>query len=58
MGILGFSVQIAAANDFLFFSSILILFVYTGFALIYRYILSMMSTLLKLFRGRKYNVIR
>ena len=31
---------------------------YSVFALMYRYMLRMMRTMLKLFRGKKYNIIR
>lgn len=58
VGILGFSVQMAATNDILFFCSFGLFCVYSVFAFIYNHTLKMLSTLLKLFRGRKYNIIR
>jgi phosphatidylinositol N-acetylglucosaminyltransferase subunit Q len=58
VGVLGFSVQLAATNDILFFCSFGLFCVYTVFAFIYSYTLNLLSTLLKLFRGRKYNTIR
>jgi phosphatidylinositol glycan class Q protein len=58
VGVLGFSVQMAATNDILFFCSFGLFCVYSVFALLYNKTLQMLSTLLKLFRGRKYNVIR
>jgi phosphatidylinositol glycan class Q protein len=58
VGFLGFSVQLAAANDILFFCSFGLFCVYSVFALLYNLTLKMLSTLLKLFRGRKYNIIR
>lgn len=58
VGVLGFSVQMAATNDILFFCSFGLFCVYSVFAFIYKHTLKMLSTLLKLFRGRKYNIIR
>ena len=58
VGLFGFSVQIAAINDFIFLCSGCLLLIYSGFAFLYRNTLKMIRTLFKLFRGRKYNVIR
>ena len=58
VGVLGFSVQIATANDLIFLLSSWLMGVYTVFALMYRHMLQMMRTMFKLFRGRKYNLIR
>jgi len=57
-GVLGLSVVLAAANDLLFICSFGMLFLYTVFAGIYRSMLEMLGTQLKLFRGRKFNTIR
>lgn len=57
-GVLGVSLQIAAANDILFFCSFGLLFIYSLFALLYNYMVKMISTLLKLFWGSKYNTLR
>jgi phosphatidylinositol glycan class Q protein len=52
------SVQAAVLHDLLFLCSFWLLGVYTLFAAGYWYILGMLSTLMKLFRGRKFNTIR
>ena len=57
-GVLGFSVQMAASNDILFFCSFGLFCVYSVFAWLYCMTLQMLSTLIKLFRGKKYNIIR
>ena len=51
------SVQAAFLHDLLFVCSFWLLGVDTFFTTTYWYILSMLSTLLKLFRGRKFNTI-
>jgi phosphatidylinositol N-acetylglucosaminyltransferase subunit Q len=58
VGWLGASLQAAALHDLLLLCSSWLLVVYTIFTTIYWYILSMVSTQLKLFRGRKFNTIR
>ena len=57
-GVLGLSVQLAFLNDILFYCSFWIIGLYSFFACMYRNMLGMMSTLLKLFRGKKFNTIR
>jgi len=57
-GCLGFSVMLAALHDLLFIFSGFIFFMYSVFARCYMHTLQMAFTLFKLFRGRKYNVIR
>ena len=49
--------QAAFLHDLLFLCSFWLLGVYTFFTTTYWYILSMLSTLMKLFRGRKFNTI-
>lgn len=58
VGVFGLSVQAAFLHDLLFLCSFWLLWVYSLFAAVYWYILSMLSTLMKLFRGRKFNTIR
>ena len=57
-GSLGCSVQLAAANDVLLLCSIWLVVIYNLFATMYKYTLDMMITLLRLFRGKKFNVLR
>ena len=57
-GIFGLSVQLALLNDVLYLSSFWLMGLYSVFAQIYTSSLSMMGTLLKLFRGRKQNTLR
>lgn len=57
VGVFGLSVQAAFLHDLLFVCSFWLLGVYTFFTTTYWYILSMLSTLMKLFRGRKFNTI-
>lgn len=57
-GCLGVSFQLAIAHDMLFFCSTHIFFLYSCFASTYKFIIQMMITLIRLFGGRKYNVIR
>lgn len=58
MGVLGLSVQLAALNDALFFCSFWLIGMYSVFALLYRFMLSFLGTLGKLFRGLKFNILR
>ena len=58
VGWLGGSLQAAALHDLLIFCSFWLLCVYSIFQTIYWYVLSMLSTQMKLFRGRKFNTIR
>jgi phosphatidylinositol glycan class Q protein len=58
VGLTGASLQAAALHDLLFFCSFWLLCVYTIFTTIYWYTISMLSTLMRLFRGRKFNTIR
>ena len=55
---LGLSVVLAAANDVLFLASIWLMAIYSVFAAMYRAMMSMMGTLIRLFRGFKFNVLR
>ena len=57
-GSLGFSIQLAAINDVLVMLSSTFLVMYSIFAGMYAYSISMMGTLSRLFAGKKYNVIR
>ena len=57
-GIFGLSVQLAAINDMLFLCSLWILAIYSVIALSYHHTLLMMQSLFRLFRGKKFNVLR
>jgi len=57
-GFLGASFQLALCHDILFFCSVHIFILYTVFAAVYKEILKMMGTLIRLFGGKKYNVLR
>lgn len=57
-GCLGFSIQLAAINDVLVLLSLFFVVLYSIFAGIYAYFLSMMGTLTRLFAGIKFNVLR
>ena len=57
-GSLGISTQLALCHDVLFICSAHIFILYTVFAIVYKYILNMMGTLIRLFGGKKYNVLR
>lgn len=57
-GWLGASIQVAALHDLLFLCSFWILLLYTVFTKVYSYILQMLKTQMRLFSGRKLNVIR
>lgn len=57
-GILGVSFQLALVHDYLFFASAHIFIVYTAFSAFYKIMLQMASTLYRLFRGQKFNVMR
>ncbi len=56
--IFGLSVQLAAYNDILCFCSMWLFGIYSIFACAYNYTLNMMYTLFRLFRGKKFNVLR
>jgi phosphatidylinositol glycan class Q protein len=56
-GFLGASVFLAVCHDVLFFCSAYIFLVYTLIAAAYKHLLLMMGTLVRLFRGKKYNII-
>jgi phosphatidylinositol glycan class Q protein len=57
-GFLGISFQLALAHDYLFLASVHIFFLYTAFSAFYKMMLQMTSTLYRLFRGQKFNIIR
>ena len=57
-GILGFSVLLAIVHDYLFLASFHIFLIYTAFSAIYKFILQMTGTLFRVFKGKKYNVMR
>jgi phosphatidylinositol glycan class Q protein len=57
-GMLGVSFQLALAHDYLFLASVHIFFIYTAFSAFYKMMLQMASTLFRLFRGQKFNVMR
>ena len=58
VGVFGTSCTLAAGNDAVFFFSFMLLIMYSSFALMYSRSLKMLRMLYKLFRGRKYNIIR
>lgn len=57
-GVMGINIQLAICHDVLFFCSTHIFILYTVFAVVYKYLLEMFGTLMRLFRGKKYNVLR
>ena len=57
-GSFGISHQLAAVNDVLFICSCWLLVIYSIFAFMYNFTVNMMLTLLRLFRSKKYNVMR
>lgn len=57
-GLIGQTIQIALIHDTLFVCSCHIFLLYTVVAYIYNYILSMLITLINLFNGKKFNVMR
>ena len=57
-GIIGCSIQIALIHDVLFVCSSHIFVLYTVVAWTYNYILKMLRTLINLFNGKKFNVMR
>lgn len=57
-GIFGLSVQLAAVNDMLFLCSMWVFAIYSVIALSYHHCLQMMNSLYRLFRGKKFNVMR
>ena len=58
LGLFGASVQFAAANDAVFVLSWWLLAIYTCFGQMYRVSLQLFRMLFKLFRGRKFNILR
>lgn len=57
-GFLGQTIQVALLHDTLYFCSSHIFLLYTIVAYIYNYILCMLITLINLFNGKKFNVMR
>lgn len=57
-GVIGNTIQVALIHDTLFVCSSHIFVLYTVVAWIYNYILNMLGTLINLFNGKKFNVMR
>jgi phosphatidylinositol glycan class Q protein len=57
-GLLGLSFQLSMIHDYLFLTSVHIFTLYTCFCAFYKLILQMTSTLFRLFKGVKFNVLR
>lgn len=57
-GCLGLSVLLAVVHDFLFLASFHIFIIYSVFSAFYKFILQMTGTLFRVFKGKKYNVLR
>jgi phosphatidylinositol N-acetylglucosaminyltransferase subunit Q len=57
-GMIGQTIQIALIHDALFVCSSHIFILYTAVAWIYNYIGKMLKTLINLFNGKKFNVMR
>lgn len=57
-GVIGSTIQVALVHDVLFVCSSHIFVLYTVVAWIYNYILRMLGTLINLFNGKKFNVMR
>lgn len=57
-GVIGSTIQVALVHDVLFVCSSHIFVLYTVVAWIYNYILKMLGTLINLFNGKKFNVMR
>jgi len=57
-GVIGSTIQVALIHDVLFVCSSHIFILYTAVAWIYNYILKMLRTLINLFNGEKFNVMR
>lgn len=57
-GLMGFSLQLALMNDIFVIASFHILSLYSVFAYAYKNSLSILGTMMSLFRGRKKNVLR
>lgn len=57
-GLIGSTIQVALIHDVLFVCSTHIFILYTAVAWIYNYILKMLRTLINLFNGKKFNVMR
>jgi len=58
LGLFGISVQFAAANDAVFVLCWWMLAIYSCFAKMYNVSLELFRMLFKLFRGRKFNILR
>jgi len=58
VGVIGFSLTLAAMHDALFFVSSYIFLLYSCYAKTYSVLLGMFKTLFELFRGKKFNIIR
>jgi phosphatidylinositol N-acetylglucosaminyltransferase subunit Q len=57
-GMIGSTIQVALIHDVLFLCSSHIFVLYSAIAWIYNYILMMLRTLINLFSGKKFNVMR
>lgn len=57
-GLIGSTIQVALIHDVLFLCSSHVFILYTAVAWIYNYILKMLRTLINLFNGKKFNVMR
>ena len=57
-GVIGSTIQVSLIHDVLLYCSSHILVLYTAIAWVYNYILKMMQTLINLFNGKKFNVMR
>lgn len=55
---IGSTIQVALIHDVLFLCSSHVFILYTAVAWIYNYILKMLRTLINLFNGKKFNVMR
>ncbi len=58
IGFMGLSFQLSIGHDILFFCSTHILFLYSIFAAVYKYAILLMGTMIRLFSGKKLNVLR
>ena len=58
LGLIGSTIQVALFHDTLLYCSSHILVLYTVVAWIYNYILKFLRTLINLFNGKKFNVMR
>jgi phosphatidylinositol glycan class Q protein len=57
-GVIGSTIQVALIHDNLFVCSTHIFIMYTVVAWLYNFILKMLRTLINLFNGKKFNVMR